>query len=255
MGSVLVAYSGGTDSTLLATLAHRVLGNRMIAVFSSSELIPASDREEAISLARSIGFPLKIIEGTQINNPLFTANSPERCYYCRQELFTSLKQVANSEGMAWIADGTNCDDMLDYRPGTRAAREAGIRSPFVEAGLGKTEIRQISRDMSLPTWDKPASPCLASRIQYGIPVLPVILEKIEKGEELLHNLGFKQLRLRHHGDIARIEILPEDLDKVSNPKTREEIVKFIKSLGYKYVTVDLEGFRSGSLNEMLKTSN
>jgi uncharacterized protein len=209
------------------------------------------EKEEAEALAHNIGLRFKIIESSEMSNPDFVANPPERCYYCKRELFSELKPIAQAEGLKWIADGTNADDLSDFRPGRKASAEAGIRSPLLEAGLTKAEIRQLSHAQGLPTWDRPASPCLASRIPYGIPVTAETLNKIARGEQYLHSLGLRQLRLRHHGDIARIELDPEDMDKIIKPEIRQDIVKHLKALGYKYVTLDLTGYRIGSLNEVL----
>ena len=251
MGTVLVAYSGGVDSTFLAVTAHEVLGKNSLAVFAASPVAPPMEKEEAEALAHNIGLRFKIIESSEMSNPDFVANPPERCYYCKRELFSELKPIAQAEGLKWIADGTNADDLSDFRPGRKASAEAGIRSPLLEAGLTKAEIRQLSHAQGLPTWDRPASPCLASRIPYGIPVTAETLNKIAGGEQYLHSLGLRQLRLRHHGDIARIELDPEDMDKIIKPEIRQDIVKHLKALGYKYVTLDLTGYRIGSLNEVL----
>lgn len=249
MRSVLVAYSGGTDSTLLADLSAEVLGEKALAVFADSPVCPAGEREEAELLAGKIGVRFKSIDSKQMENPEFTSNTTERCYFCKNDIFRALTHVAAEEGMSWIVDGTNDDDTGDFRPGMRAARESGIRSPLCEAGLTKDEIRRISQERGLPTWDKPASPCLASRIPYETPITRDILQKIAEGEQYLRSIGLYQLRLRHHGHIARIEVGEQDMASIIKNGIRLEIVDRIKALGYRYVTLDLAGFRSGSLNE------
>ena len=255
MGTVLIAYSGGVDSSFLAVTAHEVLGQNSLAVFASSPVAPPMEKEAAESLAHQFGLRFRIIESNEMANPDFVANPPERCYYCKRELFSELKPIALAEGLKWVADGTNADDLSDYRPGRKASAEAGIRSPLLEVGLTKAEIRQLSHAQGLPTWDRPASPCLASRIPYGIPVTAETLNKIAQGEKYLHNLGLRQVRLRHHGDIARIELDQPDMAKIIKTDIRQGIIEHFKALGYKYVTLDLTGYRTGSLNEVLGIAN
>jgi pyridinium-3,5-biscarboxylic acid mononucleotide sulfurtransferase len=255
MGTVLIAYSGGVDSSFLAVTAHEVLGQHSLAVFASSPVAPPMEKEAAGSLAHQFGLRFRIIESNEMDNPDFVANPPERCYYCKRELFSELKPIALAEGLKWVADGTNADDLSDYRPGRKASAEAGIRSPLLEVGLTKAEIRQLSRAQGLPTWDRPASPCLASRIPYGIPVTAETLNKIAQGEKYLHNLGLRQVRLRHHGDIARIELDQPDMAKIIKTDIRQGVIEHFKALGYKYVTLDLTGYRTGSLNEVLGIAN
>ena len=255
MGTVLIAYSGGVDSSFLAVTAHEVLGQNSLAVFASSPVAPPMEKEDAGSLAHQFSLRFKTIESNEMDNPDFVANPPERCYYCKRELFSELKPIALAEGLKWVADGTNADDLSDYRPGRKASAEAGIRSPLLEVGLTKAEIRQLSRTQGLPTWDRPASPCLASRIPYGIPVTAETLNKIAQGEKYLHNLGLRQVRLRHHGDIARIELDQPDMAKIIKTDIRQGIIEHFKALGYKYVTLDLTGYRTGSLNEVLGIAN
>jgi uncharacterized protein len=213
------------------------------------------EKEAAGSLAHQFGLRFRIIESNEMADPDFVANPPERCYYCKRELFSELKPIALAEGLKWVADGTNADDLSDYRPGRKASAEAGIRSPLLEVGLTKAEIRQLSRAQGLPTWDRPASPCLASRIPYGIPVTAETLNKIAQGEKYLHNLGLRQVRLRHHGDIARIELDQPDMAKIIKTDIRQGVIEHFKALGYKYVTLDLTGYRTGSLNEVLGIAN
>ncbi len=251
MGGVLIAYSGGVDSTYLAYVSNSVLGKKSLAVFAHSPVCPPADLEEATELAKKLNLNFRSIETDELEDARFTANTPERCYYCKQELFHKLKDIATAEDLAWLADGSNKDDLSDYRPGRKACQEMKVRSPLLEAGITKSEIRQLSKNAGLPTWDKPASPCLASRIPYGTPVTPDILIKIAEGEDYLRSLGIRQLRLRHHGDIARIEIDPQFMPIVIREDVRLTLTEKFRSLGYQYITLDLSGYRTGSLNEKL----
>jgi pyridinium-3,5-biscarboxylic acid mononucleotide sulfurtransferase len=248
MDTLLVAYSGGVDSTFLAVTANEILGNKALSVFAHSPVCPPDDYEQAKTLAQNLGLRFQIVETDEMEDLQFVANTPNRCYYCKLELFQKLKGIAVKEELKWIADGTNHDDLTDYRPGRRANLESSIRSPLLEAELTKEEIRHFSRERGLPTWDKPASPCLASRIPYGTPVTTEILQKIAAGESYLRSLGIRQLRLRHHGDIARIEVDIKDMALIFENQNREQILKHLKDLGYKYITLDLAGYSTGSLN-------
>ena len=251
MGSVLIAYSGGVDSAYLAFVANSVLGKKALAVFTNSPVATSFDLERASTLAGKIGLNFRTIEVNPLANPRFVSNDPERCYYCKRDLFQILKTLAVSEDLKWLADGSICDDLDDYRPGSKACQEMNVRSPLLEASINKAEIRGLSRIAGLPGWDRPSSPCLASRIPYGIPVTSGVLNKIAEGEKYLHSLGLKQLRLRHHGDVARIELESEDMPVIMAPGIRGKLVEKIRSLGYQYITLDLSGYRTGSLNEKL----
>jgi uncharacterized protein len=248
---VLVSYSGGVDSALLLKLAHQELGDQALAAYITSPIMVPHERERAIEVAALIGAPLRIVQGIEMENPVFCANDPLRCYYCHVSNYEPLREVAEDEDLAAIVDGANVDDTGDYRPGRRAATEKGIRSPLLEAGLSKAEIRAISRELGLPTWNKPSMPCLASRIPYGTEVTRPALRRIEAAENALRELGFVELRVRHHDDVARIEVPPGDFERVL--EQRQEIVKRLQEAGYLYVTLDLAGFRSGSLNEAIDT--
>lgn len=253
MGGAIVAYSGGVDSTFLLKVAYEVLKDKVLAVVATSLTYPEDEVRQAIQLAQKMGVRVRLVETREMENPAFSANPPDRCYHCKQELFSMLKKIAAEEGFSFILDGTNYDDRKDYRPGARAARELGVRSPLAEVKLRKEEIRLLSRWLRLPTWDKPSLACLASRFPYFTEIKPERLAKISKAEAILRNLGFKQVRVRHQSDeLARIEIKPEEFSLIIDPIIRKKIVKRFKSLGYIYITLDLEGYRSGSLNLALK---
>ncbi len=252
MGGVVVGYSGGCDSTLLAAVAREALGDRAVCVLASSETYPRSEVEEALETADRLGIPVTRIDTNELKNEAFIANTSDHCYFCKKELFGRLVAIGRARGIPWVADGSNVDDLDDYRPGSRAAAEFGIRSPLREAGLTKREIRELSRQMGLPTWDKPAFACLASRIPYGTRIEPAILTRLEEAECFLKRLGFRQVRVRHHGDIARIEVEPEEIERIASPEIRLRIAEKFKELKYLYTALDLSGYRTGSMNAVLE---
>ena len=246
-----MAYSGGVDSAFLALTAHQVLGPNALAVTAKSPSLAPSEFEEAKSLAERLGIRHLVIETREVERPEYLANNPNRCYFCKDELYTHLNALAADQQVPWVANGANRDDLGDFRPGLDAARQYGVRSPLVEADLYKAEIRECSKEMGLPVWDKPAQACLSSRIPYGTPVSVEALTRISQAESFLREMGLRQLRVRHHNTVARIEVAPEDFAIILDAGNRERISKHFKSIGYAYVTLDLDGFRSGSMNEVL----
>ena len=251
MGAVVVAYSGGVDSAFLAAAANDTLGERALAVTANSPSLAPSELREAEELALRLGLNHRVILTREVEREDYQANNPNRCFFCKDELYTHLSRFAPEEGYDWIANGTNVDDLGDFRPGLNAAKQYGVRSPLVEAELTKAEIRELSRGMGLPTWDKPAQACLSSRIPYGTVVTVEALTRIAQAEEFLHGLGIRQLRVRHHDNVARIEVEAADLAKLVDESVRQRVVDRFREIGYSYVTLDLQGFRSGSMNEVL----
>lgn len=249
IGSVLVAYSGGVDSTLLAVAAHAVLGDAAIAVLATSDTYPESEVEHARRTAQDLGLHLHEVDTHELTDPRFRANPADRCYYCKGELFGLLRTVADARGIKHVADGSNADDLGDHRPGRRAAREFGVVSPLQDAGMSKADIREVSRMLGLPTWDKPSMACLASRFPYGDEITEERLQRVAVAEEALRALGLRQFRVRSHGEVARLEVDPAEMEHAW--ELRERVAEALHGAGFAYVTQDLEGYRSGSLNETL----
>jgi uncharacterized protein len=251
MGGCVVGFSGGVDSTLLFAVAAELLGNRALAVTATSETYPERELAEASEFARRIGARHRVVESEELDIPGFAENPKNRCYYCKSELFTKLRKVAEEEGLPYVLDGSNLDDRGDYRPGKQAACELNVRSPLDEAGLSKDDIRALSKEMDLPTWDKPSFACLSSRFPYGTSITREKVSQVGRAEESLRDLGLRTIRVRHHGDMARIELGPAEFERVVNG-LKDEVIRLVKSTGYTYVALDLQGYRTGSMNEVLE---
>ena len=251
LGRLLVAYSGGVDSAYLAWAAHRALGQGMLAVIADSPSLARTQLADAIAFAGEQGIPLEVITTSELDRPEYARNDGQRCFQCKDELFTVMEELRSARGFDTIAYGVNLDDQGDFRPGQQAARMHHVAAPLLKAGMAKQDIRELARAAGLRIWDKPASACLSSRIEYGRPVTREALEIVERGEEAIRALGFGQFRVRHHGDIVRIEIAREELDRALNPDMAAQFTTIFKQLGFKFVTLDLEGFRSGSMNSLL----
>ena len=251
LGSVIVAYSGGVDSSYVAYVANAELGARAVCITGQSASLPAHQNEEIDRVVRNFGFNHEIIHTDELEHPGYRANNGDRCYFCKDELYGKLESLAQSRGIDHIVDGSTVDDLDDYRPGRQAAKQHAVRSPLIEVGLNKDEVRELSRRAMLPTWDKPASPCLSSRIAYGTTVTIERLQKVDRGEQILRELGFREFRVRHHDTLVRLEISPAEMDRVLQKEVVEQLAARFRELGFKYVTLDLHGFRSGSMNEAL----
>jgi uncharacterized protein len=251
LGSLMVAYSGGVDSAFLAATAHRVLGSHMLAVLADSASLARRDLEQAKAFADSLGMPLHIVQTEELDQADYARNDANRCFHCKTELFTTMKKLGAQLGFERIAYGMNADDRGDYRPGQRAAEQQDVLAPLAEAGFTKLEVRALSKAAGFPLWDRPAAPCLSSRVEYGRTVTREVLAQVEQGEEALRQLGFRELRVRHHGEVARVEIARNELPKALTMQMLDAMTEALKKAGFKYVALDCGGFRSGSLNDLL----
>ena len=251
LGKLMVAYSGGVDSAFLAGTAHRVLGDKMLAVLADSASLARKDLEQAVAFAQSLGMPLQVVATEELDNPDYAKNDANRCFHCKDELFVTMKALGGKLGFSSIAYGMNADDTKDYRPGQRAAKEHEVLAPLAEAGLTKLEVRALAKAAGYALWDRPAAPCLSSRVEYGRTVTREVLEQVERAEESMRQLGFRELRVRHHGELARVEIARNELPRALSMDMLDAITAALKQAGYQYVTLDCTGFRSGSLNAIL----
>ena len=251
MGSVIVAYSGGVDSSYVAFVATSELGASAICVTGDSASLPSLQRETIAELSKQFGFHHEVIETDELADSNYTANDGSRCYFCKDELYTKLSEVARVRRVNFIVDGSTCDDLNDYRPGRVAATEHSVRSPLIEAGMSKADVRVLSNKAGLPTWDKPSSPCLSSRIAYGLPVTIARLNEVDRGEQILRDLGFREFRVRHHDNLVRLEIARDEMERALSLSMMDELAQRFRELGFKYVTFDLNGYRSGAMNEVL----